>query len=222
VVGQPDLGSSALRADSASSISSALPIIATSGRSSGLLVAETIALWNSQVGGDQGLERRGLDHRGVGVLDLAQLRRAAVACRQRAEAGSMISRISFRCSTNPLSGDVAQRQASTSGSSRFQLSLARTRVPMRGRDSTRPLAASTFTDSRSAVRLTPELAAQLFLVRQRLARRAGPADDAPAQLVHDLPVQVAAGIGAGDVGAGRFHAGRGKRVREGRSKRRAG
>ena len=78
-------------------------------------------------------------------------RSAAIA----AAAGSTTRRASSSERTRSGSKVPHSRcQASSCGSSRFQLSRARTTMPSRGRASIRPLAARKRTASRSAVRLT--------------------------------------------------------------------
>ena len=72
-----------------------------------------------------------------------------------AAAGSMMRRTSVISRRNASSGPASKRQTRTSASSRFHPWRGRTRVPMRGRDSISPFAASTLIASRKTVRLTP-------------------------------------------------------------------
>lgn len=85
----------------------------------------------------------------------ASVRRSAA---RRTAAGSMIARTSARlCSSARSDSDVeapSNCQRRTSASRRFHSARGRTKVPRRCRASTIPLAASTLSDSRSAVRLT--------------------------------------------------------------------
>ena len=89
---------------------------------------------------------------------LVELRLARPAGREGATDGSIARRSSKISRTNRSRGATAICQARTSGSSRFQFSAARTRVPVFGRDSTSPLLISTLVASRSTVRLTPSWA----------------------------------------------------------------
>ena len=111
--------------------------------------------------------------------------------------GSIRSRTSVSFPRKAPGGTPSWRQASTSGSSRFQDSRGRTRVPVFGRDTTSPLAARTLTASRT----TPRLARTRAAVGSCSPGWISPLHDAAADGVHDPAVQAGPRItGAGGAG----------------------
>ena len=82
--------------------------------------------------------------------------------------------------------------SSTTGSSRFQSSRGRTLTPTLRRASISPFADSTFTASRSEVRLTPNAQTEFVLARQHIARPVLAAEDAASQDVDEGIVDAAA------------------------------
>ena len=73
----------------------------------------------------------------------------------RTAAGSMTRRSSCRSRRKSRVKPARVCHDTTSGSNQFQLSAGSTRVPTLGPATSRPLAASDFTASRTTVRLTP-------------------------------------------------------------------
>jgi hypothetical protein len=123
---------------------------------------------------------------------------AAVArsAAMRTAAGSTTRRSSCRSRRNSRVRPALLCQATTSGSNQFHWSDGSTRVPTLGPVTSRPLATSDLTASRTTVRLTPSSSHSVGSGGID-ARRVAPADDGLAQVVERVAVDVLDGIGHG-------------------------
>ena len=112
-------------------------------------VASRMALWKARSAARpasvESFSRSMASSASVMVRNCASVRRSAA---NAAEGGSTISRTSNRSRTNASLGQVCRNQPSTSGSRMFQRWRGLTRVPVRVRLSTMPLAARIRTASR--------------------------------------------------------------------------
>jgi hypothetical protein len=117
---------------------------------------------------------------------------AAVArsAARRTAAGSTTRRSSCRSRRNSRVRPALLCQATTSGSNQFHCSPGSTRVPSLGPVTSRPLATSDLTASRTTVRLTPSVLAQHGLGRDRRATAGSARDDGLAQQVERVAVHV--------------------------------